>query len=199
MALAAFLVQSHPASATLRVVVLDPHFDDGTDPPEGINHCCNDRPIAKTDDIRVVDRIQQRARFLLGQNWRFAFLNRVLRASDRRGRIRGHDLADHQPIEQHADGGEMLLDRGLGESSTEQFDVRRDVDRFNVDKVFQIISPAPAGELPNTAKVCPSGIRIADIGGKELEESPGGRRRWSKNARNLRQNRAGKGFLTNCG
>jgi hypothetical protein len=73
------------------------------------------------------------------------------------------------------------------------------MNRLDVDEVFQIIGAAPAGELPNRTKIGTSGIRVSDIGGKELEESLGGRRRWGKNARNLCQNRTGNGFLMNCG
>jgi hypothetical protein len=52
----------------------------------------------------------------------FARLDDVLRAADRVGRIGGDDLAGDQPVEQHADSGEVLLDRRLLEILAERLD-----------------------------------------------------------------------------
>ncbi len=43
------------------------------------------------------------------QHRRLAGLHDVLRAAHGGGRVGGHHLADHQPVEQHPPGGELLL------------------------------------------------------------------------------------------
>jgi hypothetical protein len=52
--------------------------------------------------------------FLLRQHRRLAFPDRVFRSPDRRRRVRGHDLAHDQPVKEHPDRRQVLLDRRLG-------------------------------------------------------------------------------------
>jgi hypothetical protein len=52
--------------------------------------------------------VEQLAPFLALEHRRLA--GSQLRAADRRGRICWDHLADNEPIEQHAHGGELLLD-----------------------------------------------------------------------------------------
>ena len=113
MTLAAFLVQSDPAASALGVVVLDPHLRDGPDAPKRVDHGRNQSPIAEPHDRGRVNRIDQLPGFLAREHGRFAFLDGVFGSSDRCGRVRRHDLADDQPVKQHPDGCEVLLDGGL--------------------------------------------------------------------------------------
>ena len=62
-------------------------------------------------------------RLLRGEHGRFSFLHHVTRAAYRAGRIHRNDLPEHQPIEQHPQRGQMLLDGGSGGGLL--FDVRR--------------------------------------------------------------------------
>ena len=55
---------------------------------------------------------EQLPRFGWLQHRRLARPDDVCRPAHRGGRVGGHHLPDHQPIEQTADGGQMLLDRG---------------------------------------------------------------------------------------
>ena len=66
--------------------------------------------------VEIVDAVEQLARLLGIQHRGLAGLDDVLRAADRMRRIGGDDLAGDQPVEQHADRGEVLLDRRLLES-----------------------------------------------------------------------------------
>ena len=50
--------------------------------------------------------------FLSRQDRRLAFLDRVARASDGMGRISVNNMAGHQPVEEHADRGQVLPDGG---------------------------------------------------------------------------------------
>ena len=62
-------------------------------------------------------------------------LHDVLRAAHRVGRVGGDDLAGDQPVEQHADGGEVLLDRRLLEILAERLDIGGDVQRLDVGEL----------------------------------------------------------------
>ena len=69
---------------------------------------------------------------VLDEHGRLAGLDDVLRAPDRCGGVHGHDLADDEPIEEHPQSGEGLLDRGAALAPRELLlDVGRDVRRSN--------------------------------------------------------------------
>ena len=59
----------------------------------------------------LTDRIQERPGVLNAQDRRFAALYDMGRTFDRRGRIGRNDLAHHQVIKEHFDGGQVLFDR----------------------------------------------------------------------------------------
>jgi hypothetical protein len=116
MALAAFLTQPDPPALALGVVVLDAHGDDGADTGEGEGHDADQRPVAQPDHGRDIDAVRQLACLFGVQHRGLAGLDDVLRAPDRVRRVGGHDLAGDQPVEHHADGGKVLLDRGFLEA-----------------------------------------------------------------------------------
>jgi hypothetical protein len=47
------------------------------------------------------------------------------------GRVGGDDLAGDQPVEQHSDGGEVLLDRRLFKILAERLDIGGDMERLD--------------------------------------------------------------------
>ncbi len=63
----------------------------------------------------------------------------------------GDDLAGDEPVEQHADGSEVLLDRRFLEVLAERLDVGRDVQRLDVGELAQLVVLAP-GENRLTAQ-----------------------------------------------
>ena len=77
----------------------------------------NNRPsaspgaIAQSRKRADVDGVQQGARLVGIQNRRLAFLDDILRAAHGVRRIHVDDVAGDQPVEQHANGGQVLLDR----------------------------------------------------------------------------------------
>ena len=75
------------------------------------------------------------AGFVGGKNGGFAGFDDVLRAADGVGRVDVDDLAGHQPLEEHADGGELLLHRGLGVIGLKMLDVASDPDGFDGSQV----------------------------------------------------------------
>jgi hypothetical protein len=110
MRLATFLAQPHPEAAVLHEHVLDLHGKRRADPRERIGHEGNQGAVAETGRRRRVDAVEELARLGRVQYRRFAGFYDVLRAAHGHGRVHRHDLADDQPIEQMADGGEMLFD-----------------------------------------------------------------------------------------
>jgi hypothetical protein len=62
------------------------------------------------------------------------FLTLLLGPAHRVCGIGRHDLAGDEPMEEHADGGQVLLDARLGQHGAELLDLAGDVDRLNVLK-----------------------------------------------------------------
>jgi hypothetical protein len=54
-------------------------------------------------------------------------------------RVGGDDLARHQPVEQHADRGEVLLDRRLLEILPKTLDIGGDVQRLDVGDLANLV------------------------------------------------------------
>ena len=79
---------------------------------------------------RGVDAIEESSCLLGGEHRRFPFLDDVFGASDRGGRIEGQELAGHQPVEKHLDGGQVLLPGGVGAGMA--FDIGGDGHRLDV-------------------------------------------------------------------
>ena len=95
----------------------------------------------------------------------------MLGAAHRAGRVADDDLADDKPIEKHADGGQMLLDRRRGEVRLKLLDIGRDMDRFHIDKIEDASLFAPIGKSHRGVEVRAAGVRVADVGGEELDEA----------------------------
>ena len=71
----------------------------------------------------------------------------MLRAAHGAGRIDRHDLAHDQPVEQHPDAGEMLLDGGRRNPLQQLLDVGGDVDGLDVAQMGDAAGLAPGGEF----------------------------------------------------
>jgi hypothetical protein len=110
--LAAFLVKTDPAAAPLHKVVLDLHRDRRAHPREGVDHQADQGAIAQAGKGIGVDRVDQGAGLVGLQHRRLTPPLRVLRPPYRGRGIHGHDLADHHPVEEHAQRGQPLLHRG---------------------------------------------------------------------------------------
>ena len=80
---------------------------------KAIGHHADQRPVAQPDQGRGVDAVEQLARLVGVQHRGLAALDHVLRAANGMRRVGGDDLAGDQPVEQHADRRQVLLDRRL--------------------------------------------------------------------------------------
>ena len=78
-----------------------------------------------------VDAVEQPPRLVRGQYRRLAAPLAMRRPAHRSGRVHRHDMARHQPVEQVAHAGELLLDAGRGQLAPQRLDPGRDVERLH--------------------------------------------------------------------
>jgi hypothetical protein len=96
----------------------------------------------------------------------------MLRPAHRRRRIGRDDLAGHQPIEQHAYGRELLLDRRCGNLVLQLLYISGDV--MGPDRGRRQATIFAPGEEPGAGPgVSAARVRVADVGGEEFDVAPG--------------------------
>ena len=61
--------------------------------------------------------------------------------------IEGDDLADDEPVGQHADRGQVLLDGRLLMRRADRFQIRADVERLDLDEIGDAPGVAPGEEV----------------------------------------------------
>ena len=86
-------------------------------------------------------------------------------------RVNRNYLAGDQPVEQHADTGEMLLDRGRFHPLAQALDLLSDVDRLDLIERADPAHVAPAQKRGGGAPVRRARVRIADVDREEIEEA----------------------------
>jgi hypothetical protein len=88
-------------------------------------------------------------------------------------RIHVDDAADHEPVEQHAQRHQVLLNGGRGKGFRlvilvlEVLEERGDVERLDVDKL-KAVRLAPCGEAPCGVEVSLARVVIVELGGEEI-------------------------------
>src|SRR5260221_8935250 len=95
----------------------------------------------------------------------------MFRAADRVRRVAGEDLADDQPVEEHAEGGEVLLHGRLGELVLQDLDIGRDVQRLDADELGEAVRVAPREEVADGPVIGGARVLVAEGGGEEFEEA----------------------------
>lgn len=131
MELAAFFMQPYPGATALDKHILHSHGDRRADPGKGVDHQADQRAIAQAFNRLAIDRVEEETGLFGGEHRRLAFLHRILRASHGTRRIVGNDLADHEPIEQHANGREMLFHGRRGQPALQGFNIGGHMDRLD--------------------------------------------------------------------
>ena len=140
-----------------------------------VDHHGQQGAIAQAAEGRRVDGVQQQPRFGGLQHRRLARPDDVGRPAHRGGRVGGQHLPGHQPIEQAADGGQMLLDRGGAIPAVHLFDVGGHGDRRQLGE-REPVRVAPGEEPRHGRGVCRACVRVADLGGEKLHRPLGGLR-----------------------
>ena len=111
MVLAAFLMQPNRPAGAAWPQILDLHLQRGIDAREAVGQCRNQRPVAQIAHARSRDRIEQLTPGRGFEHRGLTELDDMLRPTHHGSRVVRHDLTGDQPIEHHADRGELLLDR----------------------------------------------------------------------------------------
>ena len=200
MLLAAFLVQAHPAAAALYEVVADLHLQHSAHAGEGIDHRADQRPVAQTDQRRLfgfgsvlafrlsdgLDAVEQLSGLLGRQHRRFALLDDVFGAAHGVGRIHVEDVAGHQPVEEHAECGQGLLDRGRRKFALEVPHEGSDMEGLHVGELADAVCVAPLREAPGGVQVRLARVAVVDLGGKKLEDALRGLGRWREQRRGVK-------------
>ena len=90
--------------------------------------------------------------------------------ADRARGVERQDLADDEPVEEHPERREVLLDGRRRERSGELLDVGR--DHHGLDLVESDAAAfAPFGEAAHGREVGEAGVGVPDVGGEELPEA----------------------------
>ena len=113
MTRAALLVEpDEPPPALLPEVVLPPHADDRAHPRDAVEPHRDERPVAPARERRGVDRLEEPAGLGRREDRRRGLCHHVRRPPDGCRRVHRQDLADDEPVAEHADGRQVLLDGG---------------------------------------------------------------------------------------
>ena len=185
MLLAAFLVQAHPAAAALYEVVADLHLQHGAHAGEGVDHRADQCPVAQTDERRLLgfvsvlalrlsagrDAVEQLTGLLGRQHRRFALLDDIFWAAHGVGRIHVEDVAGHQPVEEHAQRGQGLLDRPRRKLALEVLHEGSDMEGLHVGELADVVCVAPLREAPCGVQVRLARVAVVDLGGEKLEDA----------------------------
>ena len=102
---------------------------------------------------------------------RLAFLHDVFRAAHGMGRVHVDDVAGHQPVEEHAERGQVLLDRRRRELALQILDEGGDVERLHVGEFVDALLRAPSGEAARGVHIGLAGMVVVDLGGEEFEDA----------------------------
>lgn len=116
-------MQPYPAAPPLYAVIDYVHLQDRADAGERVYHHRDERKVAQALDRSHVDGRGQGARLFAVKHGRAAYFYDVFGAAHRVSRIRVYDLTDDEPVKEHADSCQVLLDGGLCKSSLETLDL----------------------------------------------------------------------------
>ena len=169
----AFLVQPELPSRALRPEILNLHLQRRANPGEGIGEGGDQRPVAQIAHRLGRDGVEQLAPFLAVEHRRLTGFHDVLRAAYGGGRVMGKNLTGDQPVEQHADGGELLLHVRGGMALCATLYICTDIEWPDRSEAAALCF-TPVEERGARPGVGPPGIRVADIGGEEIDVAPGG-------------------------
>jgi hypothetical protein len=129
------------------------------------------RAIAQVDERRRVDAVEQLARLLACQHRGLACLDHVLRPAHGMRRIGRDHLAGDEPVEQHADRGEVLLDGRRAVAATENLDIGGDVVGAPCRERRDALGVEPGEERAHGDGVGGAGVGVANVGGEEIEKA----------------------------
>ena len=166
--LAAFLVQPDPATPALYVEIFNLHGNCRSDTRKRVDHQADQGAVPQAEKETGVDGIEQCSCFIGLQNGRLPTSLGVFRASDGVRGVRWNDLADHHPVEEHAQRGRPLLHGGPGVQPELRLDKCRHMHRFYLSKIEDVVLRAECRKLPHGFHVGSPGVHVADVRTEEI-------------------------------
>ena len=140
-------MEAEEGARPLGVVVGHAHGDRGRDAREAVDEHAEEGAVAQARKRREVDAVEQRPGLRGREHWGLAGLDDMLWSAHGARGIEGEHLADDEPVKQHAQRRQVLLDARGGERSGELLDVSG--DHHGLDLVeYQGALFAPVGEAP---------------------------------------------------
>ena len=118
--------------------------------------------------------VEQLARLFASQHRCLATLDHMLRPADRMGRIGGQHLAGDEPVEKHANGGQVLLHRRLFVADQLRLNVGRNMQRLDVVDTAELVVVGPGEELADRPVVGHARVLVPNGRREEFQEPPGG-------------------------
>jgi hypothetical protein len=118
------------------------------------------------------------AGLILGEHRRLAAAHDMLGPAYRMRRIDGEDLADDEPIEQHADRREVLFDRGFGGRRLQRLDIGGDMHGLDIGELADAVLLDPGEERAHGPVISHARVLVADVGRKEFQKPPRGMVLW---------------------
>jgi hypothetical protein len=153
--------------------VLDLHIQRRANPRERVGEGGNQCAVPHIAQGHVRYGLQQLAPLAALEHRRLAGFHDMLRTADRRGRIRRHHLAGDQPVEQHPDRGQLLLDRRRRNLDLQLLYISSNVVRPDRRR-YQTAIFTSREKLIARPGIGTASIWVADVGGKEFDIPPGG-------------------------
>lgn len=146
-------------------------MQDRADAGKRVRHHAEQGAIAQPEQRAGGDAFQEIAHFVAREHGRFAAFDGMLGAADGMRRVGREHLAGDQPVEEHADRGEVLLDGRPRARLAGFLHPSGDMHGLHVSEVVEAVAPAPGRELARGLKVGAAGMVVGDVGGEELPEA----------------------------
>ena len=107
------------------------------------------------------------------------------------GGVHVQDVARHQPVEQHAQRGQVLLHRGRREFPLQLLDEGGDVEGLDAGELSDAAGLAPLREAARGIQVRLARVVVVDLGGEEFDHAL--RRLGRRREQREREARRGQG------
>jgi hypothetical protein len=101
------------------------------------------------------------------------------------GRVNVDDMIDNEPVEQHADRGQVLLDGRRRDLGLKILDERGDMERLHRREFIDALAGAPGSEAPVGVHIGAAGMVIVDLASEEFQDALCSLRRGREERRRL--------------
>jgi hypothetical protein len=112
------------------------------------------------------DAVEKRAGLVGGEDRRLALFDDVFWAAHGMGRIDVDHMPGDEPVEQHAERGQVLLDGRRRHLGLQVLNESGNMERLDDGKLVEVSLSAPGAEAPGGVHIGPAGMIVVDLVGK---------------------------------